>query len=142
MGRIIELFHSTHKSNVESILKNGLRASSKFDSFGLDMRKGVVYCWLKKEHDKMWANNGDYVYLKVLVDEDRCRVADMEWISFAMTYRLGTLKPKNEEAARLFAEIYRVTSVSISEYYEGLFYTPEVLVKGDISADNISLSDT
>jgi len=138
---MIELLHSTHKSNVDSILKNSLHATSKFDTFGLDVRKGVVYCWLKKEHNKMWANNSDYIYLRVLVDENRCRVADMEWISFAMTYRQGILKPKNEEAAKLFAEIYKVTSVSISEYFDGLFYTPEVLVKGDISADSISLLD-
>jgi hypothetical protein len=103
------------------------------------MRKEVVYCWLKKEHNKMWTNNTDYIYFEVIVNAERCRIAEMDWIGFAMTYRQGSLKPKNEEAARLFAEIYRVTSVSIPEYHDGLFFTPEVLVKGNIDADNVRL---
>ena len=43
------------------------------------------------------------------------------------------------EAARLFAEAYRVTSVPLAEYVEGMFSTPEVLVKGDVGPECIRL---
>ena len=57
-----------------------------------------------------------------------------------MMYRQGSGgKPKNEKAARLLAEVYQVTSVPLSDYIEGMFWTPEVLVKGDIAPDCIKL---
>jgi hypothetical protein len=140
MEKQIRLLHSTHRSNVDQVLRNGLKATSSFDDLGLEMRRGVVYCWLRKEDDKMWGQRADCVYVQVTVDQDRCRVADMDFISIAMMYLQGSKgKPKNEEAAQLLADLYRVTSVPLSEYTEGMFWTPEVLVKGDIDPDCIRL---
>jgi predicted RNA-binding protein (virulence factor B family) len=140
MEKQIRLLHSTHKSNIDQMLRNGLKATSSFDDLDLEMRRGVVYCWLKKEHDKMWGQRADYVYVQVTVDKNRCRVADMDFISIAMMYLQGSKgKPKNEEAAQLLADLYRITSVPLSEYTEGMFWTPEVLVKGDIDPDCIRL---
>ena len=74
------------------------------------------------------------------VDQDRCRVAEMDFAGIAMMYLQGSGgKPRNEEAARLLADVYRVTSVPLSDYTEGMFWTPEVLVKGDIDPDCIKL---
>ena len=142
MGKKVELLHSVHKSKVEEILKYGLKAVSEYDDLGLEMRRDVVYCWLRKEHNKLSSGGQrtDCVYVEVTVDEDRCRVAEMDFASIAMMYRQGSGgRPKNEEAASLLAKVYRVTSVPLSDYVERMFSSPEVLVKGDIDPDDIRL---
>ncbi len=138
MTKQVHLIHSVHKSRLETALRDGLKAASESDDLGLDMRRGVVYCWLRKEDDKMSAGGQrpDYVHLQVTVDKSRCTVADMEYSSLALMYRQGhPTKPKNERASALFAEIYQVTSVPLSDYQPGIFFTPEVLVKGDIAPE-------
>ncbi|MBM3237784.1 hypothetical protein FJZ31_15960 [Candidatus Poribacteria bacterium] len=106
MGKKVKLLHSVRKSKAEEILKSGLKAVSEYDDLELEMRRGVVYCWLRKEHDRL-SSEDDYVYFEVTVDEDRCRVAEMDFASIAMMYRQGSGgRAKNEEAARLLAEVY------------------------------------
>jgi hypothetical protein len=140
MARLARLLHSVHKSKIDGILREGLKAVSEFDNLGLDMRRGVVYCWLRREDDKMWGQRTDHVYIEVTVEEDRCHVAEMDFASIAMMYLQGSGgRPKNAEAACLLAEAYRVTSVPLSEYVEGMFSTPEALVKGDIDPICIKL---
>lgn len=140
MGRQIRLIHSVHGSKINLILKEGLKATSNFDDLGLEMRRRVVYCWLRREYDKMWSKRADHVYVEILVNEDRCRVAEMDFASLAMMYLQGSGgRPRNEEAAHLLAEVYRVTSVPIFDYAEGMFSTPEVLVKRSIGPDCVSL---
>ena len=106
------------------------------------MRRDVVYCWLRKEDDKLFISGQriDYVYVEVTVDQDRCRVAEMDFASIAMMYFQGSRRPKNEEAAQLLAQVYQLTSVPLSDYVEGIFSTPEVLVKGDINPSCIRLN--
>jgi len=135
MGKRIRLLHSAPATKAEEILSAGLRATSEFDDLDLEMRRGVVFCWLREEDDKMWGKRPDHAYFEVKVDAERCRVAEMDFASVAMMYRRGEKKPKNrQQAARLLAEAYRVTSVPLSEYVEGTFFAPEVLVKGDIDS--------
>ena len=143
MGEQIRLIHTIHKSKVEQALKVGLQAVSTYDDLNLDMRCGVIYCWLRKEDDKMsqGSQRPDFVCLEVMVEKERCIVADMEWSSLAMMYKQGAKKPQNMEASRLLAELYRVTAVPLSEYTNGTFFTPEVLVKGDISPESIRERD-
>jgi len=138
MGRHVHLFHSIHKSKLEEALSAGLKAGSEFPDLGLEMRRGVVFCWLHKSDDRLGGHGqrSDFAYLEVAVDRDRCLVADMDLISLAMMYHQGSGgRAKNPEAARLLAEAYRVTAVPLSEYTPGSFCTPEVLVKGDIGPD-------
>jgi len=131
-----------HKPKFEAVLAEGLRATSDFDDLGLKLRQNVVYCWRHKEDDKMWGTNPDYVYVEATVGEDRCRVAEMDFASIALMYLQGSGgKPKNAEAARLLAQVYQLTSAPLSEYVEGVFWTPEVLVKGDISPDCLRAVD-
>jgi len=139
MGKRVKLVHSRHRSRLEEVLRDGLKATSEFDDLGLEMRRGVVYCWMRKEDDKMWGQKPDHVYFEVTVAEDRCRVAEMDFASIAMMYLQGDRKPKNAEAAGLLAQVYKVTSVPLSDYTEGRFWTPEVLVKGDIDPECIGL---
>ena len=120
--------------------KEGMRAVSEFDDLDLEMRKGVVFCWLQKEDDRMWGKRADYVYVTVTIEEDRCTVAEMDFASLSMMYRQGSGgRPKNHEAVRLLAELYRTTSVPLSRYKEKMFSTPEVLVKGDIGPESIEV---
>jgi hypothetical protein len=136
----IRLLHSVPRADLESVLREGLRASSAFDDLGLEMRRGVIYCWLRPGDDKMWGKNPDYAYLEITVDPSRCRVADMDFASIALMYLQGQNgKPKNPEAVALLAKLYAVTSVPLSEYREGILWTPEVLVKGKISPQDIGL---
>jgi len=48
----VALLRSIHKSKIDEVLRNGLKAVSEYDNLGLEMRRGVVYCWLRKEDDK------------------------------------------------------------------------------------------
>lgn len=142
MTNLIHLVHATKQATLPQILNEGLRASSSFDDLSLDMRRGVVYCWLCVDDDKMHKDDAGFVYVEVAVEPGRCVVADMEWSSMALMYRQGQAKPVNDEAARLLAELYRVTSTPWTLYRPGMFWTPEVLVKGDISPNAIRLLDT
>lgn len=136
---LVRLLHATPKWKVDTILTEGLKPSSAFNDLGLSLRQGVVYCWLRREHDKLWGSNPGYTYLEVTVDDSRCKVADMEWSSLALMYLQGNLKPRHPEAARLLAELYEVTSVSLDGYREGMFFTPEVLVSGGVRPEDLAL---
>ena len=140
MGKQVSLIHSVPKSRLAEVLNDGLKAISEFADLGLEMRKGIVYCWLRKEDDKMSFNDQrtNYAYDEVTVGEERCTVADMDLSSIALMYLQGSGgKPRNLEASQLLAETYRVTAVPLSEYRPGMFWTPEVLVDGDIPPDCI-----
>jgi hypothetical protein len=50
-------------------------------------------------------------------------------------------KPINPEASRLLAELYEATAVPLTEYRPGMFWTPEVLVKGDIGPESIRIME-
>ncbi|MHB9132419.1 MAG: hypothetical protein ACYDBB_15220 [Armatimonadota bacterium] len=140
MGKQVQLLHSIHTSRFDEALRSGLKAVSEYDDLGADIRQGVVYCWMCREDDKLstGGQRADYIYVTVTVEESRCTVADMEYSSLALMYRQGSgTKLQNNRAAALFAEIYRVTAVPLSGYSPGIFFTPEVLVKGDIAPENI-----
>lgn len=142
MSKTVQLLHSAPVVFVPDILRDGIRATSAYDHLGLDMRRDVVFCWLRQEDDKMSSGDqrSDHVYLKVLVTEDRCVVAEMDLISIALMYQQGQGGVRvNPEAARLIAEAYRITAAPLSEYAPGMFCTPEVLVKGDITPECIQL---
>lgn len=138
MGKQVTLVHSVRKSRLAEVLQTGLKAVSEFADLGLEMRRGVVYCWLRKEDDKLSAGGqrGDFAYVEVTVDQERCSVADLEWSSIALMYLQGSGgKPRNLEASRLLAQVYLVTAVPLSEYRPGIFFSPEVLVRGDIAPE-------
>ncbi len=136
----ITLVHSLPESILDSVLKEGLRAKSAFDTLGLQMREDVVYCWLCREDDKMWGKRPSYVYMEITVDRSRCRVAEMDFASIAMMYQHGQGgKSQNKEVASLLARAYELTSMPLADYHQGIFWTPEVLVKGDIVPDQIKI---
>ena len=82
----MELYHFTNIENKESILANGIKAFSKYEIFS-SIRKNVVYCWMKKEDNKIPVKN--QICFKVSIDEGRCLIADMDYVSMAMMYKHG-----------------------------------------------------
>ncbi len=79
------------------------------------------------------------------MDENDCIVASMDYISFAMMYKYGGAKhggmniPLNETASELFVKLYDTTAIPLSQYRDGNLFSPEVLVKGSISPENIRI---
>ena len=146
MGKQVRLVHSVSRSALASVLEHGLKAVHDYSCVDLEMRKNVVCCWLRKEDDRL--RREDRTYVEVTVEEGRCLVADMDIISLAMMYEPGSGSDapaipvrKNAEAARLLAEVYRITAVPLAEYREGMFGSPEVLVSGDIGPEYIRLME-
>ena len=134
------VYHYTDKSNLDNIMKCGLKATSRYESF-TELRKNVVFCWLSPSDNKIFSD--DTVCLEVTVDEKDCMVASMDYISFAMMYKYGGSEhggmniPINETASDLFVKLYETTAIPLSRYEDGNLFSPEVLVKGNISPENI-----
>ena len=138
MSDTATLLHSVRRDHLNSVLRVGLKAASSFDDLGLELRRDVVYCWLRREHDKMWGGQGEFAYVEVEVRVRRCRVAEMDFASIALMYLQGRGgRPVNREAAHLLAKPYEVPSCPLEDYRDGVFSSPEVLVKGDISPKDI-----
>jgi hypothetical protein len=136
---LVRLLHSVPRTQLDTILRDGLQAQSAFNDLRLEMRRGVVYCWLRPEDDKMWGGKPGYIRVEITVDASRCRVAEMDFASIALMYLQGQGgKPRNPEAAAILTRLYEMTSVPLSQYRKGMFWTPEVLVKGDIAAADIA----
>lgn len=138
---MINLYHFTERKNIDDIMKNGILTSSKYEIFS-SIRDDVVFCWVSPEDNKMQFE--DPVCLKVNVEENLCKIADMEYISLAMMYKYGggnnkgLNTPVNIEASNLLVKVYEVTAVSL-ENFKNHFFTPEVLVKGAIKPEHISI---
>ena len=138
MVRQVQLIHCIHRSRVDEALRSGLKARSDFDDLGLDIRRNVVYCWLDEDDDKLSAGGQrpEHVYIQVTVDVERCVVADMEFSSLALMYKQGQgSKPKDQRVSALFAEVYALTAVPLCDYAPAMFFTPEVLVQGDVGRE-------
>lgn len=97
MGREVKLLHSVPKSQVGDVLRDGLEAASELEEPGLEMRRGVVFCRLCREHDRMWGRRPDYAYLEVSVDKDGCRVAEMDFAALSLRWARRTCPPCRPE---------------------------------------------
>ena len=97
-------------------MNEGLSPASRYESFS-NLRENVVYCWLSPDDQKIF--NSDEICLEICVNEERCIVADMDYISLAMMYKCGGIKyggkniPVNLKAAELCVKLYEVTSSSL-----------------------------
>ena len=72
-GDQVKLLHSAPQPRIGEVVREELKASSAFDDLGPEMRREVVFCWLKKEHGKMRVKSPDHPYVEVCVDRSRCR---------------------------------------------------------------------
>jgi len=138
----MELFHFTDRANKNSILKHGLKASTRYEIF-TPIRENVIFCWLWKDDNKLPRDN--QICFRVHVDAARCLIADMDYVSMAMMYKHSpqgegiAKKPVNPKAEHLFIQLYEATAARPCDYYDGMHFSPEVLVRGDIQASDIEL---
>ena len=140
MGRLVTLYHWTRKDRLASILEHGLDTRSEHPDWGLELRRGVTYCWLKPEHNTLTPDlkSPEHEFLEVTVDEDECLVTDMMYINLAQMYLHGELgKPRSEEAGDLLKQLYVAAAVPLAKYTDGMFMRPEVLVRRAIPVSAI-----
>lgn len=136
----IDLFHYARVEDLDAISEEGLKVGARVMQVDSPLRVSSVYAWLAPDYDVLGYNeNPKYVCLRVRVEVARCRVAPMELCVAAYVNHIGRGQPKNPEiTARLIAG-YEKSAVSFDQYTPGMFRSPEVLVEGEISADDIAV---
>lgn len=136
----IDVFHYARADDLDAISDEGLKTGSLRWKVLSELREKCVYAWLAPDYDVMGYNeNPKYICLRARVDSSRCRVAPMELISAAFVNHIGRGQPKNEEVAAHLIAAYEKNAVPVHEYAQGMFRAPEVLVEGEISADDIAV---
>jgi hypothetical protein len=136
----IDLFHYARVENLDPISEEGLKPGSRFYMMDVPSRNNAVYLWLAPDYDVMGYNeNPQYVCLRARVEVARCRVAPMELISAAYVNHIGQRQPRNPEIAQRLVAAYEKSLLPIDQYEKGKFRAPEVLVEGEISADDIAV---
>ena len=136
----VDLFHYARADDLDAISEEGLKPGARSIKVESALRASSVYTWLAPDFDVMgYSENPQYICLRARVDTARCRVAPMELIVAAYVNHIGRGQPKNPDvAARLIAAYERV-AVPLYEYLPGMFRAPEVLVEGEIGADDIAV---
>ena len=64
-GREMIVYHYTDKANFDSIMRSGLMATSRYETF-TELRNNVVFCWLSPSHNKIFSD--DTICLEVTVN--------------------------------------------------------------------------
>ncbi len=104
------------------------------------LRRNSVFAWLAPDFDVLGYNeNPKYVCLRARVEAARCRVAGFELAQAAYVNHIGRGQPKNEEITERIVAAYERTAVPVGDYTLGTFRSPEVLVEGEISPDDIAV---
>jgi len=136
----VDLFHFARADDLDAISEEGLKPGARSIMVESALRASSVYTWLAPDFDVMgYSENPQYICLRARVETTRCRVAPMELIVAAYVNHIGRGQPKNPDvAARLIAG-YEKVAVPLYEYLPGMFRAPEVLVEGEISADDIAV---
>ncbi len=135
-----DLYHYARVETLDSISEEGLKPGSRFFMMDVLSRNNAVYMWLAPDYDVMgYHENPQYVCLRARVDLARCRVAPMELISAAYVNHIGQRQPRNPEIAQALVAGYEKGQIPVDEFQKGQFRAPEVLVQGEISADDISV---
>jgi hypothetical protein len=136
----IDLFHYARAQDLDAISDEGLKPGARAILVESALRANSVYTWLAPDYDVMGYNeNPQYVCLRVRVETTRCRVAPMELIVAAYVNQIGRGQPKNPDVAAKLIAAYEKVAAPLYDYLPGMFRAPEVLVEGEISADDIAV---
>ncbi len=136
----IDVYHYARSDELDAISEEGLKPGSKTLTVDSALRQKSVYAWLAPDFDVMGYNeNPQYVCLRARVESARLRVAPMELIAAAYVNHIGRGQAKNAEIAARLIAAYEKVAVSVGEHTFGMFRAPEVLVDGEISADDIAV---
>ncbi len=136
----IEVYHYAREEELDAISEEGLKPGTRMMLVDCALRQKSVATWLAPDFDVMGYNeNPQYVCLRARVDAARCKVAPMELLAAAYVNHIGRGQPKNEEIAARLIAAYEKAAVPVNEHTLGMFRAPEVLVEGEISADDIAV---
>jgi hypothetical protein len=136
----IDLFHYARANDLDAISDEGLKPGARTLIVESALRANSVYAWLAPDFDVMgYSENPQYVCLRVRVETTRCRVAPMELIVAAYVNQIGRGQPKNPDVAAKLIAGYEKVAAPLYDYLPGMFRAPEVLVEGEISADDIAV---
>jgi hypothetical protein len=126
--------------DLDAISEEGLKPGSKTLRVDCALRQKSVAAWLAPSFDVMgYSENPQYVCLRARVEAARCQVAPMELLIAANVNHIGRGQPKNEEIVARLIAAYEKTALPIDQHTLGTFRAPEVLVDGEISADDIAV---
>ncbi|MBI3538526.1 MAG: hypothetical protein HY070_13335 [Chloroflexi bacterium] len=136
----IDLYHYAREEDLDAISEEGLRVGARQLTLDSAFRKSAVIAWIAPDFDVMGYNeNPKYVCLRAHVDDARCRVAPYELAQAAYVNHIGRGQAKNPEVAARLIAAYEKSAVPFDQHTLGTFRAPEVLVEGDISADDIAV---
>ncbi len=137
---LIDVFHYVRAEDLDAISEEGLKPGSRTLTLDSPLRTSSVLAWLAPDFDVMGhSENPQYVCLRSRVESARCRVVPMELAQAAYVNHIGRGQPKNDEVAARLVAAYEKAAVPTSEHTLGMFRVPEVLVQGEISADDIAV---
>lgn len=136
----IDVYHYARTDDLDAISEEGLKVGARSLIIDSALRQNSVYAWLAPDFDVMGYNeHPKYICLRARVDTSRCKVAPFEFAQAAYVNHIGRGQGKNAEAAARLIAMYEKLAVPINEHNFGMFRAPEVLVEGEISADDIAV---
>ncbi len=136
----LDVYHYARAEDLDAISEEGLKPGSRGMVVDSALRRKSVYVWFSPDFDVMGHNeNPHYVCLRARVDAARCHVAPMELIAAAYVNHIGRGQPKNGDIAARLIAAYEKAATPIDQHTVGMFRAPEVLVDGEISADDIAV---
>jgi len=140
MSNNIFVYHFTKKQNITSILQNGLKHGTKYNTLDSQFRAGANYFYLTPSHDCMnYKNNNDYECLQISVDKNLCVVGNMDLISSAFYNFMMEKKNASLYNYRKLVKMFDSTAVAYDFYETGYFRTPEAIIQNDILPNVIEI---
>ena len=140
MNNNVLIYHFTKKDNVESILQDGLKHGTKYNTLGSQLRINANYFWLSPAHDLMnYNNNEDYTCLQISINSDLCVVGNMDLISSAFVNFVMEKKNKALYNYKELVKQFDSSAVKYDFYKDGLFRAPEIIVQEKINPSAIKV---
>jgi len=137
----VTVYHYTPRENVPTILKNGLLNQSKFNAMSSRLRVNASYHLLSPSHDVMgYAGDEGYACLQVTADPAHCVVADMDLISAAYVNYIQEQANESVYDYRKLVALYDASAVALTDYENGMFRAPEVILRRHVPPDKITLA--
>jgi hypothetical protein len=136
----IDVYHYARSEDLDAISEEGLKPGSRSMVMDSSLRNNSVFAWLAPDFDVLGYNeNPRYVCLRAKVDVSRCRIAAFELAQAAYSNHIGRGQARNPEGAARLLAAYEKSSMPVDQHTLGTFRTPEVLVDGEISPDDIAV---
>jgi len=136
----IDVYHYARVEDLDAISDEGLKPGARSIIINSPLREKSVFGWFSPDFDVMGYNeHPKYVCLRAKVEVARCRVAPMEFAMAAYVNHIGRGQPKNAPVAVQLIAAYEKLAVPYDNHNFGMFRAPEILVDGEISADDLAV---